>query len=78
MFSKSESIPPQTVILLKFEECSKCLLIGKKYSDHVIKRCTYYLKTNQAIGVCGKSLTNIRKIFRYILPAKPGTYNMIP
>ena len=41
-------------------------------------RYTYYLKTIQAIGVCGKSETNIRNIFRYILPARLGTYSMIP
>ena len=38
----------------------------------------YCLNTIHAMGVCGKSLTNIRKMFRYILPAKLGTYSIIP
>ena len=78
MFFKSMSISLQTVVPLKFDERSKCRLIRKKCCDYFVMRYTYYLKTIQAIGVCGKSETNIRKIFRYILPARLGTYSMIP
>jgi len=78
MFFKSMSISLQTVILLKFDKRSKCRFIRKKCCDYFARRYTYYLKTIQAIGVCGKSETNIRKRFRYILPARLGTYSMIP